>query len=109
MSYSSVLNAAKAELIFLFTFTPSRVRFHKTTCQLARTKSTKTWVVVVAQLVVRSLPTPEVHSSNPVIGKIYIEHCLLSTKLIYEIKKKVAGNIPFYRKYLKSVDITITT
>ena len=27
--------------------------------------------VVVAQLVERSLPTPEVRSSNPVIGKIY--------------------------------------
>ena len=29
--------------------------------------------VVVAQLVERSLPTLEVHGSNPVIGKIYIE------------------------------------
>jgi len=28
--------------------------------------------VVVAQLVERSLPTPEVRSSNPVIGKIYV-------------------------------------
>ena len=42
--------------------------------------STKHWVkrnsifcgtVVVAQLVKRSLPIPEVHSSYPVIGKIY--------------------------------------
>ena len=32
----------------------------------------------VAQLVERSLPTPEVRGSNPDIGKIYIEH-LLST------------------------------
>ena len=30
----------------------------------------------MAQLVEQSLPTPEVHSSNPVIGKIYIEHWL---------------------------------
>ena len=37
-----------------------------------------TRAVVVVQLVERSLPTPEVHSSNPVIGEIYIEHCLLS-------------------------------
>ena len=40
--------------------------------------------VVVAQLVERSLPIPEVRGSNPVIGKIYIEHlftCLLSTVL----------------------------
>ena len=28
------------------------------------------WAVVVAQLVERSLPMPEVHGSNPVIGKI---------------------------------------
>ena len=32
-------------------------------------------MVVVAQLVERSLPTPEVLGSNPVIGKKYIE-CL---------------------------------
>ena len=42
--------------------------------------------VVVAQLVERSLPIPEVHSSNPVIGKIYIEHlftinCIEKTKI----------------------------
>ena len=30
--------------------------------------------VVVAQLVERSLPTLEVRGSNPVIGKLYIEH-----------------------------------
>ena len=30
------------------------------------------WAAVVAQLVERSLPTPEVRSSNPVIGKIYV-------------------------------------
>ena len=40
--------------------------------------------VVVAQLVERSILLPEVQGSNPVIGKIYIEHlfaCLLSTVL----------------------------
>ena len=31
---------------------------------------TNSWAVVVTQLVKRSLPTPEVSSSNPVIGKI---------------------------------------
>ena len=36
--------------------------------------------VVVAQLVERLLPMPEVRSSNPVIDKNYIEH-LLSTVL----------------------------
>ena len=30
------------------------------------------WEVVVAQLVERSLPTPEVRGLNPVIGKIYL-------------------------------------
>ena len=32
------------------------------------------WAVVVAQLVERSLSIPEVRSSTPVIGKVYIEH-----------------------------------
>ena len=43
-----------------------------------------TRAVVVAQLVDWLLPIPEVRSSNPVIGKIYIEHlftCFLSTVL----------------------------
>ena len=54
----------------------------------------------MAQLV-EWLPTiPDVHGSNPVIGKIYIEHlfsvnCIEKTK----IKKKEAGNCPliFFR------------
>ena len=37
------------------------------------------WAVVVAQLVERSLPIPEVRSSNPVIGKNLLNICLLST------------------------------
>ena len=37
--------------------------------------------VYVAQLVARLLPTPEVGCSNPVNGKIHIEHSLLSTVL----------------------------
>ena len=42
--------------------------------------------VVVAQLVEWSLPIPKVHSSNPVIGKIYIEqlftiNCIKKTKI----------------------------
>ena len=34
--------------------------------------------VVVAHLVERSLLTPEVRGSNPIIGKIYIEHLMLT-------------------------------
>ena len=30
------------------------------------------WAVGVGQLVERSLPTPEIRGSNPVIGKIYV-------------------------------------
>ena len=37
------------------------------------------WALVVAQLVERSLPITEVCSSNPAIGKIYVEKSLLST------------------------------
>ena len=57
----------------------------------------RAWAVVVAQLVELSLPIPEVQVSNPVIGKIYIEHlftfsCIEKTK----IKKKEAENGPFF-------------
>ena len=56
------------------------------------------WAVAVAQLVEQSLTIPEVRSSNPVIGKIYIEHwftvnCIEKTKM----KKKEAGNGPLKR------------
>ena len=40
--------------------------------------------VVVAQLVEQSLPTPKVHGSNPVIGKILYLHyvnCIEKTKI----------------------------
>ena len=38
---------------------------------LSAAKRFSHWAVVVAQLVERSLPIPEVHGSNPAIGKIY--------------------------------------
>ena len=43
--------------------------------------------VVVAQLVERSLPTPEVRGSNPVIAKLLYRYtiCLLSTILKRQI------------------------
>ena len=53
--------------------------------------------VVVAELVERSLPIPEVRESNPGIAKNYIEH-LLATALKDENKAKEAGNGPFFKK-----------
>ena len=46
------------------------------------------WEVVVAQLVERLLPIPEVRSSNPVIGKNLLNICLLSTVYWKDEKKK---------------------
>ena len=50
------------------------------------------WAVVVVQLVERLLPTPEVHGSNPVIGKfLYWTFNCLPTVICVEktkIKKK---------------------
>ena len=43
------------------------------------------WAVVLAKLVERSHPTPEVRSSNPVIGKLYWTfkvNCIEKTKII---------------------------
>ena len=49
--------------------------------------------MVVAQLVEQLVPTPEVHGSNPIIGKIYIERCL-SIVLDSKIKEKEVGYCP---------------
>ena len=54
--------------------------------------------MVATQLVERSLPTSEVRGSNPVIGKIFNESCLLSTELKDQKKQKDAGNGPFFKK-----------
>ena len=52
----------------------------------------------MAQLVERSLQIAEVRSSNPGIGKIYIEH-LFTVNCIEKknVKKKEAGNSPFFK------------
>ena len=50
------------------------------------------WVVVVAQLVEQSLPTLEVHSSNPVLN-IYCQQYWKD-----ENEEKLAGNVPFFKK-----------
>ena len=61
--------------------------------------------VVVAQLVERWLPIPEVRGSNSVIGKnlLISNICILST--VYwkdENKEKEAGNGPFFLKKVES-------
>ena len=43
------------------------------------------WGVVVAQLVERTLPTPEIYSSNPDIGEILSTNCIIEKT---KIKKK---------------------
>ena len=47
--------------------------------------------VVVAQLVEQLLPILEVRCSNPVIGKIYIEHFTVNCVEKTKIKKKRPG------------------
>ena len=54
--------------------------------------SSKLRAVVVAQLVERALPTPEIHGSNPNIGKVLSSNCKLKRK--DENKGKEAGNGP---------------
>ena len=63
------------------------------------------WVVVVAQLVERSLPTPEIHGSNPVISKLLYRtfNCLSAANCIEKTKikkKKRPGMAHFYNKQI---------
>ena len=62
---------------------------------IAVTKKDYRRVVVVAQLAKRSLPTPEVHGSNPVIGEVLLS--IVNGQLYGkdENKEKEAGNGPF--------------
>ena len=55
------------------------------------------WAVVLAQLSKRSLPIPEVRSSNPVIGKVFIEYFVLSTVMKRRNKEKESGDGPFFK------------
>ena len=63
--------------------------------------------MVVAQLVERSLPKPEVRGSNPVIGKnLFIYWTILYCQLCIEkmkIKKKEAGIGPFFKMFIGPV------
>ena len=58
----------------------------------------KCWAMVVAQLVERSLPTPEFWSSNPDNGKILQFYQLLNWK--DKNKEKEAENGPSFKKLL---------
>ena len=64
----------------------------------------------MAQLVERSLPIPEVRGSNPVIAKIYLYRTFVSCQLCIEktqIKKKEAGNGPFFKQLKQSCVLPI--
>ena len=52
--------------------------------------------VVVAQLVERSPPTPEIRGSNPGIGKFLFDYCQLRRK--DKINQKETGEGPFFKK-----------
>ena len=54
----------------------------------------------MAQLVEQLLPIPEARGSNPVIGKIYIEHLFATVNCIEKtkIKKKRSGLTHFFKK-----------
>ena len=65
-----------------------------------KTNTATAWAVVVVQLVERSLPTPEVRGSNPVIGKIYIEQLLTVNCVLVEktkIKQKRGREWPIFK------------
>ena len=61
--------------------------------------SKKTWAVVVAQLVERMLPIPEVRSLNPVIGKnlywTFFVNCIEKTKM--KIKRPGMSHLKKYK------------
>ena len=58
----------------------------------------KPWAMVVAQLVERSLPKPEINSSNPNIGKILSRDSTLKRK--YNNKEKEPGNGQLKNKHM---------
>ena len=48
------------------------------------------WAVVVEQLVERSLPTPEIHGSNPAMSKIYMyyrSYCIEKIKIAKRVRE----------------------
>ena len=59
-------------------------------------KQIKVWAVVVAQLVERSLPTPDIRGSNPNLSKVLSTNCKLNRK--DENAEKEARNGPYLIK-----------
>ena len=51
-------------------------------------KHKPSWAVVVAQLVKRSLPTPEVRGSNPVIGKKFYRTFVYRLSIVLKDEKR---------------------
>ena len=61
--------------------------------------------MVVAQLVERSLPTPEVRGSNPVIGKLLSDICLFAVNCVEKTKiKKKRPRMAHLKKKIKVWD-----
>ena len=65
--------------------------------------------IVVAQLAERSLPTPEIHGSNPAIGKFYSLSTVSHLFWKDENKEKDAGNGPFKKGFLKETQFVFAT
>ena len=53
--------------------------------------------VVVAQLVERLLPTPEIHRLQPIISKVLSTNCTVKNRKA-ESKEREAGNCPSLKK-----------
>ena len=64
------------------------------------------WAVVVAQLVERSLPTPEIRGSNPNIGKLYLPIVHWNWK--DENRENEAGNGPFKKKKFHKFTLSLS-
>ena len=71
-------------------------------------ESNKSQVLVVAQLVECSPPTPEIRGLNPVIGKLLSNNCLLSTLLKRRNKGKRGREQPFSLKNNEMFQVTLT-
>ena len=62
-----------------------------------RMKQSGPWAVIVAQWVERTLPTPEVRGSNPVIGEIlFTMNCIEKKCTIWWNKDNSGHNVIFY-------------